>query len=83
MDEVVRWLRIVALLLAVLVVQVGWVGVQLLIRPASAQSSAPVPVYIVDGPLGRLSWVRVSGGEIRATVNSDFPLEVRVTNWPR
>jgi hypothetical protein len=28
MDEVVRWLRIVALLLAVLVVQVGWVGVQ-------------------------------------------------------
>lgn len=44
MDEAVRRLRIVAFLLAVLVVQVGWVGVQLLIRPASAQSGSPVPV---------------------------------------
>jgi hypothetical protein len=79
MDEVVRWLRIVAFLLAVLVVQMGWVGVQLLIRPASAQTS-PVPVYIVDGPHGLFRWARVGfGGAIRV----ESPLEVRVTNWPR
>lgn len=65
MDEVVRWLRIVAFLLAVLVVQTGWVGVQLLIRPAPAQT-APVPVYIVDGPFGAFTWATVSaGGSLR------------------
>ncbi|MDI6773157.1 MAG: hypothetical protein QME77_11325 [bacterium] len=66
MDEVVRWLRIVALLLAVLVVQVGWVGVQLLIRPASAQSRpVPVPVYIVNGPYAEAhAWARVSGSAL-------------------
>ncbi len=51
MDQVVRWLRIVALLLAVLVVQVGWVGVQLLIRPASAQGTVDVRIVGQRGSL--------------------------------
>jgi hypothetical protein len=60
MDEVVRWLRIVALLLAVLVVVQGWVGVQLLIRPAAAQGR--VDVRIMEG-----SALQVHPVEVRVT----------------
>ena len=66
MNDVVRWLRIVALLLAVLIVLIGLVGVQLFMRPAYAQSTNPVPVYVVNGPLGLFTWAKVgANGALR------------------
>lgn len=50
MNDLVRWMKIVAFLLVLLIAQVLWVGVQLLTRPAvGAQvQPKPMPVYIVD-----------------------------------
>lgn len=67
MDEVVRWLRIVALLLAVLVVQVGWGGVQLLIRPAAAQGSVDVRIHSQRWP------IEITGAALQV-----WPVEVKV-----
>jgi len=44
MNEMVRWLRIVAFLLTVVVGQMGWVGFQLLARPAHAQDVVDVQI---------------------------------------
>ncbi len=43
-QQVVRWLRIIALLLAILVVQVGWIGIQLFVRPVRAQIVKPIDI---------------------------------------
>jgi len=61
MDEVVRWLRIVALLLAVLVMAQVGIGVQLYLRvthymrpeqiKALIRSAEPVEVRVVTGPI--------------------------------
>jgi hypothetical protein len=61
-DNIARWLRVIAFLLAVLVVLTGWLSLQLMMRPAGAQASNPVPVYIVDGPLGLFQYARVRSG---------------------
>lgn len=64
MDEVMHWLRIVAFLLAVLVVQIGWIGVQLLIRPAWAQRG-PVEVWVVGGELDTFTRIRGQAIDVR------------------
>ncbi len=43
-QQVVRLLRIIALLLAILVVQVGWIGIQLLVSPVRAQIMEPIRI---------------------------------------
>jgi hypothetical protein len=67
MDEVVRWLRVVAVLLAILVVQVGWVGMQVLMRPAVAQGPIDVRIHSQRSPV-----------EVTGTPRQAWPVQVTV-----
>ena len=73
-------MRLISVLLLAIVLELAWLNIQVLVRPANAQAPRwedPIPVVIVNPPIMNSSWglgpslankVRVtSGGELIVT----------------
>ncbi len=92
MKTLVTFQSLVVMLLLAVILELGLIAIKLPTPAVKAATSEPMPVYVVDGPLGRADWVRVGHGALKVegdvrikggTVSQLQPVDVRVVQFNR